>query len=266
MVYALIALVLVLVAAVLWRQHDKRVAAEREREERRVRTEQLLAQVLLGERPTGPRGKKTQSSSMAKPVQSPLERRMPQYNPSQPVDIDLLLGDEPESVAERVRSQLGKPTNFAPDTDGNSTTARPTQSAPPISLQSSELDVPLDSLTLAWYEARGYTAQRAPEEAAPVRALLTHRDEGERSYAFVYDRGRLTAQRATTLLDQARKLGVNRLLVAAEHGADPAVSSSRLRDVQVIDWMTLDNEMKRIDFRVAAKIIAIARERAGRFR
>jgi hypothetical protein len=262
MVYLLLILIAAVVVALIWRQGQQRKREEREREERRARTDELLAKVLLGENPTPTRSGRITGQSMAKPVLSPLERRMPQLNPSQPVDIDILLGDESDSVADRARSQLGKPTNFSLDTDGT-TLARPTiVSNSPISLQSGELDVPLDFLTVAWFEARGYVAKPAPEEAMPIQLLLEHRGERDRRYAFVYDRGRLTAQRAASLLEAARGLGMNKLLVAAEHGADPAVNSARLRDVQLMDWVSLDREMKRIDFRVAAKIIAIARERA----
>jgi hypothetical protein len=130
-----------------------------------------------------------------------------------------------------------------------------------LSLLEGRIEVPLDSLVAAWFAARGYVLKPAPDSAQPIRLLMTHRDDPERTYAFFFDRGRLHAQRAASLLEKAHALGMHRLLVAAEHGADVAVSSSRLRDVVVVDWVALDRELKKIDFSVAAKLIAIARTR-----
>lgn len=260
--YLLLALAVAALAALLYRQNEERKRVEREREERRARTDELLARVLLGEEPA--QGRRTSSgakSSLAKPVAPPVERMVKPVSGGQQVDIDILLGDEPDSVAERARRQLARPTNFAPDLvdpsiGGGATTM---VSSSPISLSDGQLDVPLDALVVAWFEARGYVAQPAPESARPISLLLGHRDDRDRNYAFYFERGRLHAQRAASMLEQSQKLGMNKLLVAAEHGADPAVSSSRLRDVHVMDWVAIDRELKKLDFRVAAKIIAIAR-------
>ncbi len=54
---------------------------------------------------------------------------------------------------------------------------------------------------------------------------------------------------------------MHRLLVAAEHGAGAGIGSGRLRDVLVMDWVTLDREMRKLDFRIAAKLVALARTR-----
>jgi hypothetical protein len=123
--------------------------------------------------------------------------------------------------------------------------------------------VPLDKLVVAGFEARGYDARRAPAEARPISLLLSHHEDPTRSYAFFYDRGRLTAARAGAVLEKARALDMSKLLVAAEHGADPAVAPPKLADVQVMDWPAIDRALKRVDARVAAKIIAIARAKRG---
>jgi hypothetical protein len=266
LVYLLIALVVVAVAVLLLRQNQARQRIEREREERRARTDELLARVLLGEEPA--RGRKTAGGrppSLAKPLASPVERMAKSTGGGQQIDIDILLGDEPDSVAERARRQLARPTNFAPDLGSASNAASTTtmSSPSPLSLSDGQLDVPLDALVVAWFEARGYVTKPAPETARPINLLLAHRDDSSRSYAFYFERGRLHAQRAAGLLEQARQLGMSKLLIAAEHGADPAVGSTRLRDVQVMDWIAIDREMKKLDFRVAAKIIAIARASRG---
>jgi hypothetical protein len=266
-VYLAFGLLIVGVVAWIWRQDRERKRVERERDERRARTDELLARVLLGEDPAqGRRTATGRTSSLAKPVAPPIERlAKPGVDGRKEVDIDILLDDMPDSVAERARRQLGRPTNFATDAGDASTGSRSTTvaSTSPISLQSGEIDVPLDALTVAWFEARGYEATPAPASARPITLLLSHRDDPDRKYAFYFDRGRLHAQKAATMLERARELGMNKLLVAAEHGADPAVSSTRLRDVLVVDWVALDREMKRIDFRIAAKIIAIARANRG---
>lgn len=264
-VYLLIGLLIAAVAAMIWRQNETRRRLELERDDRRRRTDELLARVLLGEESAqGRRTSGGKSASLAKPVAPRVERMVKPTSEGQQIDIDILLGDEPDSVAERARRQLNRPTNIGPDL-GDSTLARTTMmsSPSPLSLSDGQIDVPLDALVVAWFEARGYATRRAPASAEPISLMLTHRDDSSRSYAFVFDRGRLHAQRAAALLEKARELGMSKLLVAAEHGADPAVSSSRLRDVQVMDWVAIDREMKKLDFRVAAKIIAIARANRG---
>lgn len=265
-VYLLLALVIVLVGAMIWRQNALRQRIAQEREERRARTDELLARVLLGEQPG--QGRKTaggRPGSVSRPMPPPIERAVKPVAGGQQIDVDILLSDEPDSVAEQARRQLERRTSLAPDLNDSSAAARTTMvsSPSPLSLQDGQLDVALDALVVAWFEARGYVARPAPEAARPISLLLNHRDDNDRTYAFFFDRGRLHAQRAATLLEQARNLGMNKLLVAAEHGADPAVSSSRLRDVQVIDWVAIDRELKKLDFRVAAKIIAIARGNRG---
>lgn len=262
--YLLFALVIVAVGVLFWRQDQERRRIEREREERRARTDELLARVLLREEPRQGRRTKGGPPSIAKPVAPSVDRAVKPAAGHQ-IDIDILLGDEPDSVAERARRQLARPTNFAPDVIDPSSAAGTTTapSTSPLSLTDGQLDVALDALVIAWFEVRGYVARPAPEGARPISLLLIHRDDRDRNYAFHFERGRLHAQRAAALLEQTQKLGMSKLLVAAEHGADPAVASSRLRDVQVVDWVGIDREMKKLDFRVAAKIIAIARGNRG---
>jgi hypothetical protein len=261
----LIVLLVVLVALLLWRQNQNRSRVAREREERRARTDQVLARALRGdERP--PRhtiGGGAWPEAPARPL--PDEPAATTANPTvvQAVDVDILLGDESDTVAERARAQLGRPTTLLSGLAGQttSTAADPGASAPQLSVLDGRIDVSLDALVLAWFAARGYVATAAPQSAQPISLLLKHGDDAERNYAFVLDRGRLSAQRAGTMLEKARALGMNRLLVAAEHGAEPSVGTARLRDVLVMDWVALDRELKKLDFRIAAKIVALARAR-----
>lgn len=264
-VYLLFALVVAGVLYVVWRQNTQKRRVERERAERRARTDELLARVLLGEQPS--RGRPTAGArpSMAKPVPPPIDRMVRPTAAGQRIDVNALLSDEPDTVAARARRQLAQPTNFVGDSVDPSTATHTTAGQPPspLSLRDGQLDVPLDGLVVAWFEARGYLARRAPATAQPITLLLSHQEDAARSYAFFYERGRLTAQRAAAVLDKARGLGVGKLLVAAEHGADPAVGSARMPDVQVMDWLAIDRAMKRIDARVAAKILSIARANRG---
>lgn len=262
----LIGVLAVLVAALLWRHNQGRARKERERDVRRARSDQMLARVLLGEdraerhtiggAPTG---------MWPEPPAAPAEPATRPNPMTQPVDIDILLGDEPTTIAEQARQQLGRPTTLLSGLSGESTLPRPQSAAAssPLSLLDGRIEVPLDALVVSWFSARGYVMKPAPSSAQPISLLMTHREDRDRSYAFFFDRGRLHAQRAAALLEKAHALGMNRLLVAAEHGADTAVSSARLRDVLVMDWVAIDREMKKLDFRIAAKIIAIARTRRG---
>ena len=263
----LIVLLATLVLALLWRSNQARLRIERDREERRARTDQMLARVLLGEdraeRHTIGGGPVTEMRPPAATPAGPSTRSGAVTQ--QPVDVDILLEGEPTSVAERARQQLGRPTTLlsglnaepaAPRAEG-----RPGE--PGLSLLEGKIEVPLDALVVAWFSARGYRMQPAPGSAQPIRLLMTHRDDRDRAYAFFFDRGRLHAQRAADLLAKARAVGVNRLLVAAEHGADANVDSTRMRDVLVVDWVSLDREFRKLDFGIAAKLVAMARSRRG---
>ena len=263
----LIVVLAVLVAVLLWRQNETRSRIEREREQRRARTDQMLARVLLGEdraeRHTIGGGPVTEVRLPPAPANGPSTRTAGLTQ--QPVDVDILLEGEPTSVAEQARQQLGRPTTLLSGLAGDSTVPREDSrpSTPPLSLLEGRIEVPLDALVVAWFSARGYLMKRAPESAQPIALLMTHRQDRERNYAFFFDRGRLHAQRAAELLEKARALGMNRLLVAAEHGADANVAAARLREVLVLDWVSLDREIRKLDFGIAAKLIAIARTRRG---
>lgn len=284
----LIALLAVLVAVLVWRQNQSSLRIARERAERRARTDQMLARVLLAEDraerhtigggpvtavwpeppapPSTPATPAAPAPAASPAASTPAVRVGASAKPAAArpvVDVDILLEDESETVAERARRQLDRPTTMLSGLRGESTLPRSADSAPmsSLSLLDGRMEVPLDALVLAWFSARGYVMSRAPESAQPISLVMNHRDNRERSYAFYFERGRLHAPRATSLLEKARVLGVHRLLVAAEHGADDTVSAARLRDVLVLDWVVLDREMKKLDFRIAAKLIAIARTR-----
>ncbi len=261
--YLLIALLVVGLIWEVWRRNAKRQRIERERAERKARTDELLARVLLGEK-SAARPAAGARPSMARPAPPPIDRMVKSTVGGQRIDVDVLLSDESDTVAGRMRGELARPTGFLADSGVRPAEAPPAErSASTLSLHDGELDVPLDALAVAWFQARGYVARSAPASAQPISLLLSHRDDPARRYAFHFYRGWLTLARATALLDKARAHGLDKLLVAAEHGADAAVGSARLRDVQVIDWPTIDREFGKLDARVAAKIVAIARMGRG---
>jgi len=265
----LIVLLVVLVALLLWRQNQARGRAGREREERRARTDQILARALRGDdrqaRHTlgGALNQAAPAAPPAPPAESEPEPTLGRPTLVLAADIDILLGGEPETIAEQARRQLARPTTLVASTAAPANTVGATATPPPLSVLDGRIDVSLDALAIAWFAARGYVAKAAPQSALPISLLLRHRHDKDRSYAFLFERGRLSAQRAGAVVAKAHSLGMNRLLVAAEHGAEPMVGSSRMPDVLVMDWVALDRELKKIDFRIAAKIIAMARSRGA---
>jgi putative N-acetylmannosamine-6-phosphate epimerase len=53
------------------------------------------------------------------------------------------------------------------------------------------------------------------------------------------------------------------LLVAAEHGGDSALRAHRVKGVRMIDWPTIEADLKKIDREIAARIVGIARRRTA---
>lgn len=125
----------------------------------------------------------------------------------------------------------------------------------------SEGDVPLRELALAWFEARGYRGAPASPAVRPIELVLRHREDPGRAYALVVEPSRVTGDRVVSLAAQARAIGLVRLLVVAETGAEPG-ASTRKKGVRLMDRATMNAELKKLDLSIAAKIIAVARKRA----
>jgi len=142
--------------------------------------------------------------------------------------------------------------------------AAPAPPPPPTEPGGEELRIPVRELVLAWFEARGYRATLAGAEARPIELVLRHRKTPERVYAFVVERARVGGPRITALLSQARAAGVTRLLVAAEAGFEPGMAQQvRPAGIRLFDDSGIRDELRKIDLRVAAKIIAVAHRRAN---
>jgi hypothetical protein len=123
-------------------------------------------------------------------------------------------------------------------------------------------DVPLRALALAWFEARGYRSAPASAAVRPIEVVLRHRHDPARAYAFVVEDGRVTADRVQQLRTQARSIGLLRVLIVANGGADDG-AATKAKGVRLMDRASLAAEFDQLDFSVAAKIIAVARKRAG---
>lgn len=123
-------------------------------------------------------------------------------------------------------------------------------------------DVPLRELALAWFEARGYRSAPASAAVRPIELVLRHKEDPARAYAFVVESSRVSNERVQNLRGQARAIGLVRLLIVASDGAAPRAADG-FKGVRLMDRATLEAEFKQLDFSVAAKIIAVARKRAG---
>jgi hypothetical protein len=115
---------------------------------------------------------------------------------------------------------------------------------------------------LAWFEARGYRASPASPVVRPIELVLRHKDDPSRAYAFVVGTQRVTSERVHQLAQQARSIGLIRVLIVADAGASADAPNAK-RGVRVLDRAALSTELARLDISVAAKIIAVARKRAG---
>jgi hypothetical protein len=122
--------------------------------------------------------------------------------------------------------------------------------------------IPVRDLVLTWFEARGYRASAVSVQFRPIELELRHRTDPDRNYAFVVERERVTGSRASALLHLARAAGHSRVLVAAESGSDEVVTRDlRRRGIRVFEQSSIRAELEKVDIRIAAKIIAVARGR-----
>jgi hypothetical protein len=123
-------------------------------------------------------------------------------------------------------------------------------------------EVPLRELVLAWFEARGYRAAPASPVVRPIELVLRHKDDPSRAYAFVVGTQRVTSERVHQLAQQARGIGLIRVLVVADAGLSADAPQAK-KGVRVLDRNSLSAELAKLDISVAAKIIAVARKRSS---
>jgi hypothetical protein len=256
--------------------------ARRIRAEAANREAQALAQMRAGKSGANERQGETVFAGMPSQM---LPRAGIEVN--EVVDLDELLAGEPVGVATRARARLEEPTNIDAGLDTlpprpvvappvpappaaaaavPNPPARPRAASPrpaPEPPQRQEpAGVALRELTLAWFEARGYRSSPASPAVRPIELVLRHKGDPARAYAFVVEPRRVTSDRVAALANQARSIGLLRLLIVAEGGADEGAAAHR-KGVRLMDRGAMDDELKKLDLSVAAKIIAVARKRAA---
>jgi hypothetical protein len=72
----------------------------------------------------------------------------------------------------------------------------------------------------------------------------------------------VTAERVAELAQQARSIGLLRLLIVAEGGTDQGAAAHR-KGVRLMDRGAMDGELKKLELSIVAKIIAVARKRTA---
>ncbi|HXW64083.1 MAG TPA: hypothetical protein VEK74_03280 [Burkholderiaceae bacterium] len=162
----------------------------------------------------------------------------------------------------------GAPRAAARPSQARSPAGRPTAAAAtsaavkPLPAHDNQFRIPVRELVLAWFEARGYRASTAFSDAHPIELVLHHRKDQGRSYAFVVESALVTSARASSLHAQARAAGLPRLLIAAESGTEEDLPKRVQRlGIRVFDERGIRAQLGKIDIRIAAKIIAVARGR-----
>ncbi len=262
---------LVLVMSVWAVQRARRIRADAA-----IREEQALAQIRAGKAPGNERQGETVFAGMPTQV---LPRAGIEVN--EVVDLDALLAGEAVGVAMRAR--LGGPTNIDAGLDTLPPRPAAPRAAPPGRARTAAAaalpratpgpalaspvygeyaDVALREVVLAWFEARGYRGAPASPAVWPIELVLRHKGDPSHAYAFVVESQRVTGERVDALAEQARSIGLLRLLIVADGGAD-ASAAARRKGVRLIDHGAMDGELKKLDLPVAAKIIAVARKRTS---
>jgi len=158
--------------------------------------------------------------------------------------------------------QPAPPVKPAPAAPPSPPAARASALVKPSPAATPDGDVPLRELVLAWFEARGYRSSPASPVVRPIELVLRHKDDPSRAYAFVVGTQRVTAERVQQLAQQARGIGLIRVLIVADAGLSADAPHAK-RGVRVLDRSALSAELAKLDISVAAKIIAVARKRSS---
>jgi hypothetical protein len=116
--------------------------------------------------------------------------------------------------------EAARPQMPAPSPSRESAAAAPVPAGGGAPIRRGNDDVPLRELALAWFEARGYRSAPASAAVRPIEQVLRHRHDPARAYAFVVESGRVSAERVQQLRTQARSIGLLRVLIVANDGAD----------------------------------------------
>jgi hypothetical protein len=123
---------------------------------------------------------------------------------------------------------------------------------------------PVRDLVQVFYEARGFRAAPADPSARPIEAVLAHKADGQRAYAFA-PLGQPPSQAALqSIIERARGIGQKRLLLAVEDAATPGAEVELpAHGVRLLDRAAIEAQLARLDAAVADRIRAAAWRRAG---
>jgi hypothetical protein len=150
------------------------------------------------------------------------------------------------AASARPRSAAGGRENSAADITG-----------------AAEPAVPVRDLVQVFYEARGYRAEPAGPAARPIDCVLRHAADARRGYAFVSLPDSVSEAAVRAMLEQARRIGQSRVLVATEGSlAAEAASALRRQAAHVFDRTAIEAQLGMLDFAAAAKIRTVAGRRA----
>jgi hypothetical protein len=263
---------------VIWRARRMRAAAL-------AREADALAIVAAAQAAPGRSGQETVLAGM--PTRMIVRGGIEVRDVTEVVDIELLLQGESPGVANRARASLEEPTNIHTGLEEDVDLPRPvvtalptaglarstttvggptTQGLParPLGPPTPRSDVPLRELVLAWSEARGYRRSPASLVVRPIELVLRHSTDPARAYGFVVDADRISASRAAQLRMHAKSIGLRLMLVSEAGASSGALDYLKNTSVRLMDRAAIDGELGKLDLSIAAKIIAVARQRSAK--
>lgn len=125
--------------------------------------------------------------------------------------------------------------------------------------------VQVRDLVQVFYEARGFRPAPADPSARPVEAVLAHKSDAQRAYAFAPLPQPPSQATLRSIIERARGIGQRRVLIAVEGGMFPAPEVELpAHGVRLLDRAAIEAQLARLDADVADRIRAAAARRAGR--
>lgn len=123
---------------------------------------------------------------------------------------------------------------------------------------------PVRDLVQALYEARGFRPEPARPSARPIEAVLTHRSDAQRGYAFAPLAQPPSEATVQSIVERARGIGQKRVLIAVEAAAaaDPD-GELPAHGVRVLNRAAIEAQLNRLDAGIADRIRRAAQVRAA---
>jgi hypothetical protein len=129
-----------------------------------------------------------------------------------------------------------------------------------------EEPTPVRDLVQALYEARGFRCSPAAGSASPIEAVLTHRSDERRAYAFAPLAQPPSPAQLTSIFERGRAIGQKRLLIAVESPGPGIDAEQPQRGVRLVSRATIEAHLARLAPETAATIRAAAARLAGQRR